>query len=290
MPQANTWADVSAIANAIQDDAIFVVRDAGVMQNLVQVFTDMTGANPRKGYQYNKGTAVSITDEDDLASKGFTPAVDQTLTPGMIGLQFYVTDRRAESELPESIITDAGSELGFAALDKIEGDLVTDLASLTGGTIGAAGTAITWGYMAAAIAVARNANKNASKPLAAVIHGYQAAVLAKAASIAGATTVAAPGVADQATRQGMSQAFVFMGVPIYQSFQSPDSNDDFVGGVFPRESIAMDWRRRVRVRPQRDESKGGGGTEFNMTADYAHGIWRPARGVKMTFDASAPSS
>jgi len=288
MSSLNTYSDISSIAPNIQEDAIFVIREAGQMQNLITVYRDASGLNPRVGYQYNQGTAQVVGESDDLTSKAFTPSADQTLTPFEIGLQFFVTDSRAESDAPENIITDGGRELGFAALDKVESDLVGDLASLTGGTIGTAGSAITWGYVAAAIAQARNANKSVFVPLACVIHGYQAAVLADAASIAGATTVAATGVADQVTRQGISQAFSFLGVPIYQVFASPDSGDDFTGGVFPREALAIDWRRQVRVEPQRDASRRG--TEFNMSAVYAHGIWRPTRGVKMIFDASAPTS
>lgn len=288
MPALNLWSDISSIAQDIQDDAIFVVREAGQMQNLITVFRDASGMNPRVGYQYNQGTAQAVGEADDLTSRAFTPAADQTLTPAEIGLQFFVTDARAESEAPESIITDGSQELGFAALDKVETDLVGDMASLTGGTIGTSGSAITWGYVSAAIAQARNANKSVFVPLACVIHGYQAAVLAKAASIAGATTIAAPGVADQVTRQGISQAFTFMGVPIYQVFASPDSSTDFTGGVFPRSALAIDWRRAIRIEAQRDASRRG--TEFNMSAVYAHGIWRPTRGVKMIFSAAAPTS
>jgi len=288
MPQINTWNDVSAIAQSIQDDAIFVIREAGQMQNLVTVFSDASGMNPRIGYQYNRSAAKVVSDADDLASSAFTPAPDQTLTPFEIGLQFFVTDARAESETPEQIITDAGRELGFAGLDLVEAHLVGDMASLTGGTVGAAGSVITWGYVAAAIAQARNVNRSVFVPLSCVIHGYQAAVLAKSASIAGASVVSAPSVSDQVTRQGLRQAFVFNDVPIYQVFASPDSLDDFIGGVFPREALAIDWRRAIRVRPQRDESRRG--TEFNMSAIYAHGVWRPKRGIKMIFDASVPTS
>jgi len=286
--QINQWSDVSAIANAMQDDAIFIIRQTALMPSLVTVLTDATGMNPRKGYKYGSGTISQVSDGDDLASQAFTPALDQTLTPYEYGMQYFVTDARAESELPESIMTDATRDLSFAAVDKIETLLCGDMASLTGGTVGTAGTAITWGYVSAAIARARNANKSNSVPLSVVIHVYQAAVLAKSASIAGATTVAATGVADQVTRQGITQAFTFMGVPVYQVFASPDANDDFTGGVFPREALALDWRRPVRIVPQRDESRRG--TEFNMSLVIAHGVWRPDRGVKMVFDATAPTS
>lgn len=290
MAQMNLWSDVSSIANSVKEDAIFVVREASLMPNLVTVLRDMSGMNPRIGYKYNQGTAKDIGEADDLTSDAFTPSADQTLTPSEIGLQFFVTDARAESDAPENIINDAAMELGLAATDKLETDLLGEMANLTAGTIGAAGTVITWGYMAAAIAQARNANKNAAKPLVAVIHGYQWSVLAKSASIAGATVAVAPNFQDEMTRRAGSgvQVATFMGVPIYQVFGAADSGGDFTGGVFPREAIALDWRRAIRVEPQRDASRRG--WEFNMSAVYAHGVWRPDRGIKMIFDAAAPTS
>lgn len=284
----NLYGDLSGIAQNIQDNAIFVIRELGTMQGLITRFTDASGGNPRVGYKYNQGVAKSIGEADDLTSDAFTPSADQTLTPAEIGLQFFITDLRAESQAPESIVRDASLELGYAALDKVETDLVGDIASLTGGTVGSAGTTITWGHVSAAIAQARNANKSANKPLSCVIHGYQAARLAKTASVAGATSIAqAPQFTDQVTREGLKKVFTFMGVPIYQVFATPDSNDDFTGGVFPQEAMAIDWRRAVRVRPERDESRRG--AEFNMSAVYAHGIWRPLRGVKLIADATAPT-
>jgi hypothetical protein len=287
MPTLNTFANVSSLANPMQELAYFAIRDSNVTYRLVRNFSDMEGGNPRKGYEYNKGTAASLLETDDLTSSAFAPALLATLTPAEIGLQFFVTDLRASSDLPENIISDGGRELGLAAADRIETDVLGDFASLTGGTIGAAGTAITWGYLAAAIAQARNANKSNSVPLVAVIHGFQWAVLAKSASIAGAAIGAvAPSYQDLITRTGFVAEF--MGVPLYQVFATPDAGDDFRGAVFPRDALAIDWRRPVRIEPERDASRRG--TEFNMSSVYAHGVWRANLGVQMIFDASAPTS
>ena len=290
MADLNTFAAVSAIAPDIQEDAIFVVREASLMQQLVTVFNDMSGLNPRKGYAYNQATAGDIGEADDLTSSAFTPSLDQTLTPSEIGEQFFVTDSRVESELPENWRNDASQELGFAALDKIESDLIAEMASLTGGAIGASGTIITWGYLAAAISQARNANKNAAKPLSCVIHGYQWAVLAKSATLAGATSMAQSSDLSNQVTSGGSGVLVarFMGVPIYQVYGGVDTSTNFTGGVFPKEAIAIDWRRAIRVEAERDASRRG--TELNMSGVYAHGVWRPARGIKMIFNAAAPTS
>ena len=286
MANLNTWSDVSSIAQRIEHDAYFIVREMGVMQNLVTTFRDATGMNLRRGYKYNAGTAQDIGDEDDLTSSSFTPSADQTLTPGEIGLQFFITDARAESMLPEQIIADAARELGFAALDRVESDLQTDIASLTAGTIGTAGSTIAWGYMTDAIAQARNANKSASVPLNAVIHGYQYAVLQKASSIAASTQPAAISFVDEMTRKGFVR--IFGGVPFYESYQTPITGDDFIGGVFPINALAIDWRRPIRIEPERNASRRG--WEFNMSAIYAHGVWRPDLGVQFIFDATAPTS
>jgi len=288
MAALNMWSDVSSIATTVQADAYFIVREAAIMANFATVFGDMQGGNLRKSYEYNSVTAATIAEVDDLTSSAFTPSEGQTLTPAEIGAQFFITDLRRDSEVPEMIMTDAARELGFAGADKINNDIAGDMASLTGGTVGAAGTAITWGYVAAAIARARNASKSIAVPLNCVIHGYQAAVLARAASVAGATVITTPTTNDAITRSGITQAFTFLGVPIYQVFVSPDSLADFTGGVFPKEALAIDWRRPIRVEGERDASRRG--TELNMSAVYAHGVWRPKLGVKLIFDATAPSS
>src|SRR3972149_2401887 len=99
----NTYADVSALALTIQDDAIFVLRETAQMQGLITVFTDASGLNTRTGHEYNQATAAVVGEADDLTSSAFTPAVDQVLTPFEIGLQFFLTDSRIESDIPESI-------------------------------------------------------------------------------------------------------------------------------------------------------------------------------------------
>jgi len=281
------WSDVSAIANAVQEDAYFIVRQMAVMPRLVTTYNDMTGGNLRKNYAFNSVTVNEAGEADDIVHQAFTPSAAQTLTPIEITAGVLVTDLRRDSELPESIMADAARELGMGAVDKIETDLCGDMASLTGGTIGAAGTVITWGYVAAAITRARAANKSNSIPLACVIHAYQAAVLAKAASVAGASVVNGPALQDAVNAGAMAQVFSFLGVPVYQSFTSP-TGTDFTGGVFPRASLALDWRRPIRIEVARDASRRG--TEINMSAVYAHGVWRPELGVKMTFDAAAPTA
>jgi hypothetical protein len=111
-------------------------------------------------------------------------------------------------------------------------------------------------------------------------------VLAKAASVAGSSLAQAPGYTEEMTRSGYVANF--MGVPIYQVFAAPDSLDDFVGGVFPRNALAIDWRKPIRIEPEREAKRIG--YQFNMSAIYAAGVWRPELGVQIKADATAPES
>ena len=187
MAQLNTFSDISTIAQAIQEDAIFIERDMNFMSSLVKVFTDGRGGNTRTAYQYNAGTAKTIAETDDMTSEAFTPSALETLTPGEIGLQYFITDKRIATDAPENIRNDAATELGLAARDKIEADLLGLFSSLTGGTMGSATGTVTWGEVFAAAAVVRASSKNRSAPLYCVLHEYQWFTLAKATSVAGIT-------------------------------------------------------------------------------------------------------
>jgi len=285
----NIWSDVSSIAQRVEVDADFIIRETNYLEPTITVFNDRTGMNLRRNYDYNNVTINAVGDDDDLTSQAFTPSAGQTLTPAEYGAQFFISDARAESDLPEKILTDAAKELGFGAAGYVMTDICSLFPSLTGGTLGTTGATITWGYISAAIAQARNANKSNLKPLACVIHGYQASILASTATLAGASNVTYdPGVQGEVFRQGLQARFMFMGVPIYQVFQSANSSTDFIGGVYPKEALAIDKRRWIRIRPERDESRRG--LELNLSMIYDAGIWKPALGVQMIFHMTAPTS
>lgn len=57
-------------------------------------------------------------------------------------------------------------------------------------------------------------------------------------------------------------------------------------GFFTRDALAFDLRRALRIEPDRDASLRS--TELNATMIFAHGVWRPSRGVVLKSDASTP--
>src|SRR5574343_45550 len=281
----NTYSDISAFVNNIYEDALFAARENNLMAGLVLGFNNMTGLAARKSQEYNKGTAVVVAETDDLTSKSFTPAALSTLTPGEIGLQFFLTDSRVESD-PFGVQQDTAVELGLAIADRIETDLLGDLASLTGGPVGGAGTVITWGHVFAALSQLKAAK--APAPYAMVLHPYQWHVLAKAVTVAGGAQTNAPAFQD-AVMQKYHVQRVAGDLDIFvTSNLSIDGSNDVTSGMFSRPALALDVRRPLRIEPERDASRRG--WELNASCVYAHGVWRPAFGVKMIFDAATPSS
>ena len=153
--------DIKSYVQTIYEDALLVARENALATNLVTVYRDRSGTAIRSNSQYGTATIQSIGEADDLASEAFTPSVLQSLTPGEVGSQFFITDTRVETD-PFTVRSDAAIELGMAMANKIDLDVFSNISSLTGGTIGASGTAITWGHFNAMMA--RMRAKLAPKP------------------------------------------------------------------------------------------------------------------------------
>lgn len=269
----------------IFSDALFVARARNVMAGLVTSFTDRTGDEARSLLQYPQISAQSVGETEDYANPTeFTKSKLSTLTPGEIIGQVLLTDRRLETD-SQNARADASRELGEAIADKVEADLLGTLDDLTGGTVGAAGTVMTWGHFFAARA--RLAGSKIPGPYACVLHEYQWFNLAKSASVAGAQTNAAAGLLDEVNRR--FYVATVADVDIFTSANIPiDASDDANGAMFNRAAIAFDSRRPPRLEPERDASKRA--WELNLTAKYAAGVWRKAFGLTLKFDASVPTS
>jgi hypothetical protein len=279
------YADITSVLTDIWEAALEYARHETIMTSLVTVFRDQTGLSARKNSEYSGLTAATIGEDDDLAATKFERAALSTLTPAEIGLQVFLTDSRIESD-DVGVRADAARELGGALGEKVETDQLGNFSSLTGGTIGAAGTAITWGYFEAARSVLRN--QKARPPYICVLHDYQWHVLAKALSVASTTVRSdAPSWVDEVMRRWYIGQVA--GVSIFTSnLITVDASDDAYGAMFSRDALALDLRRPFRLEPERDASRRG--WEINATMVYAHGVWRPTHGIQMLFDATTPSS
>jgi len=279
-----TYSLVSSLVPTIYEAALMYLRADNVMANLVTVFNDRQGLTPRAVTEYGAGNWRTLSETDDLSATQYTRSALSTLTPAEYGDQFFINDSRVESDT-ESVLSDASEELGAGAAKHIETNLLSLFPFLTGGTVGAAGSVISWGYFYAMRT--RLQAQKARPPYYFVCHPYQWHVLAKAASVAGASVAVAPTFQDEITRNWniMQVADVY----IYVSPDIPiDGNTDAYCGMFARQALALDVRRGFRLEPERDASRRG--VELNASMVYAYGVWRPALGIQGIFDCATPAS
>ena len=189
----NTAANIAAFVNTVWEDSFLVARENNLLLNLVTSFSNMSGTALRKNAKYGTATINQIGDDDDLTSQVFSPTASQTLTPYEYGAQFFITDLRAETDL-YPIQQDATIELGQALGESIDIAIAGDFNSLTGGTIGTTGSALTWKYFFAMLTALKAAH--APQPYYFVCHPNQWYRLGSAASI-GATVTNAPEAQNQ---------------------------------------------------------------------------------------------
>lgn len=283
MATLNPTTDISAYIQDVYDGALLVARENNLLRGLVTVFDDREGDEARKNSQYTGVTINAIGETDDMTGQAFTPSVIATLTPAEYGAQYVLTDRRIASD-PFAVRQDASMDLGMGMGTKMDVHLASTFSSLTGGTVGAAGTVITWGHFFAMLTRLRA--QLAPPPYYFVCHPYQWHVLAKAVA-PGATVTNSPMLQDEIARN----FFVgnVSGVDIFTTANiAIDSEDDAYCGMFSRQAIALDVRRAPRLEVERDASRRA--WELNFTAVYAYGVWRPQFGIQGLFDAAAPES
>jgi len=276
----NTEADISGFVNTVWEDAILVARDNNVMSGLVQGFGDLQGLAVRTNAAYGTAVFNQIAETDDLSSQSFTPSTDQTLTPYEYGAQFFVTDSRMETDI-YAVRQDASMELGAAYGQSIDKYLSGLFSSLTAGTVGTAGSDLTWANFFAAITVMRRAI--APRPWVCVLTPEQWHCLGTAIA-PGATVTNSPNIQNEFTRQ----FFVgnVSGVDIYTTANITNGTSVF-GGMFSRNALALDMRRPFRLEPERDASRRG--LELNASSVYAYGTWRPQYGVAINTAGTTPA-
>lgn len=276
--------DLNSYFNNIFEDAVFVVHEQTIATRLVRTFTDGRGDQTRTLTKYPSITPVSVAETEDFAAPTrFDKQLYNTLTPGEVMSQVLLTDRRMETD-PQNARRDSAIELAAGFADKVDQDILGNFNELTGGTVGASGSTMIWGYLYAAISIMRG-NK-IPRPYYAVLHPYQWHDLATTAAVS-ATVTNAPDFQDQVMR-----TFYVANVAgldgIFVSANVETSGSDAYGAVFNPNAIAFDVRRPMRLEPERDASARA--WELNMTMLYAHGKWRDDWGVQIITDVTTPTS
>lgn len=281
MANETTYALISSLLPDVYEAALMYAQESFIMPQLVTVYTDQTGMQDRHLSQYATGTVTTgLGETTDLTTQAFERNLLSTLTPGEIGTQFVVTDRRLASD-DVDIMADLAQHIGYTIFRQIEADLLNDFANLTGGTVGAAAVRLTWEDIYKARASLANAA--VPPPYNLVLSEYQYYDLATAANIAALTAAAPLRVRDDI--QSRYYVASVGDIDIYTT-SVLGAADPTIAAMFNRGALALDIRRAMRIELQRDASLRA--TEVNATMVYGHGVRRPTWGLQVLSDGTAP--
>lgn len=281
-PGMTKQADLNGLYNTIYEDAVFVAREETLMTNLVTTFGAMGYAN-RVVPIYAQGTAQTVADGVDYSNpRKVSKSTKATFTPSEVMAQALLTDRDMKTD-PDSAQAAATFELGRSVAEKVDKDLLALLATFSNGK-GAAGSAMTLSYCAAALAVVRK-NKGRGEA-STVLHPFQWFDIWTELGKPAANQAFLGDTANEALREYYVGRFIRMNW--YETDNiATDSGDGAYGGVFTRDSMAIDIRDAMSLRPERDESLRA--TELNMHMGYAVGLLWSERGAYLLSDATEPA-
>lgn len=172
MANETTYSLITSLINPIWVATLQYIRQTFVMPARVLTFNDTRGMATRKAAEYlDPGTPTdNLAETQDLTTTEFDKALRATLSPKEIGKQYIITDRRVETDV-DNVIPDAVSAIGYSIGRKVEGDLLSLLTSLAGGTIGTTSTALSLSKIWAARSLM--ASRAIPGPYTVVLHPYQ---------------------------------------------------------------------------------------------------------------------
>lgn len=277
------YSSVSSVINPIYEAAHFTMTEQNLLLPTITRFSAM-GMQPRKSTVYGTLTTKAAAEGEDITPEALTRTLDQTLTPSRVSAQVLLTDERIMTD-PESVRADAAMLLGSAFAQKVDTDIISNFASLTGGTQGTTGGTITLTNVSRAVATLKAAN--IPGPYYYVLHPYQWQRIFEALT-AGSTSAfgAAPAFQDRLVQNYYSTPLI-NGVIFIPTSNITVSSSNATGALYSPAAIAYDERDPFAIEPQRDASRGG--WELNANMRYAHGVWRPTFGVQMIGLATLPS-
>jgi hypothetical protein len=273
MANESTYAGIDDLVASVYETALMVAQEGNVIAPFVTVFDDTQSQVPRIFGSYSGGTFLAVAESADSANQAFNADPAGTLTPAVLSSMVTLTERRLRTD-PSNAVREAGVYLGQTASAKIDTDLASLFASLTGGTVGTAGGTLTWANIMRAQAYIRSNKVFGS--YACVLHPVQWYYLTSATS--GVPTL----------MQNTSIAESIVGNFYQASFGGIDffcdanitSGTAAVGAMFAKPAMALDLRQAFSIERQRDASwSGNGAWELVASMDYGYGVFRPTYGV-----------
>jgi hypothetical protein len=274
------YADVSSLINDIYEGSYFTLRTNNRLVRTVSVLSG-SGMAPRKATINASSNPREVSEGDDVTPTQFNKTLLATLTPARHADQFLITDQRIETD-SDNVRQDASIELGGGFAEYVDTKLATLFTSLTGGAVGAGGSALTWATIFQARTLLE-VNK-VPGPYFCALNPYGWYDLVNAATLAGTELKDAPGFQDALVNTYFTSTIVG-GVTFVVTPDIAINTNVAIGAMYSPMALAYDERKAFNIRPQRDESREA--WELNASLWFGYGVWRANMGVKITHDATA---
>ncbi len=238
--------------------------------------------------------AEDLSDGVDMTSAQQIANTYTDLTCSEIGVKAIVTDKLIR-QMNESVFNMCGKLLGDSMGRKVEkdGNALFDGFSTS---LGAAGTAITTGYIATAVTrlesgvatATSGSTEPAPRPYAYVGHPFQVKIIMD--SVAKVGTYPLPeGWSAQMLRDYWKGSFDIYGLPVFaQGLLTIDASADCKGAIFSKEAIGYIVAKEAYTERQRDASLRAWELVHVQDSDWAE--IDDGYGIEMYFDATTPTS
>ncbi len=239
---------------------------------------------------YAQLTAMDVTEQTDM-DDNFQQLADSllTITPTMIGISTFITDR-LKAVMNKTAYAETGGLAMNAAIRKMDEDGLTVLDDATTSLCGA-GTTLTSGHIAAAKSrISSNVTEPGNPPYYFVGHGYQIKDIQDEVIAGVGTYNLAEGLTARVWTEGF-QGMCAGCMVIEDGNISIDSAADAKGGVFAKEAIVLVMKRDINAKEEYKPNIGGGGNAVYIYVDYAYGERSAGNWLYEIYsDATAPTS
>ena len=277
----STYDAIASLTNDIYEGSYYTLRTNNRLVRTVTVLSG-TGMAPRKATIHGTSNPRAVGEGEDVTPTKFDKTLLATLTPARHADQFLITDQDLETN-SDNLRAAASLELGGGFAEYVDEKLATLFTSFTGGSVGAAGSALTWAHIFQARSLMQT-NK-VPGPYFCAIHPLGWYDLTSSAALAGTELADAPNFQDALVETYQTATIVGGVTFVITPDIAIDSNADAIGAMYSPMALAYDERKAFNIRPQRDESREA--WELNASLWFGYGVWRANMGVKITHDATA---
>lgn len=282
----------SALADSLPSviSAARLIREfKGVMSQLATKETLGEGiGNDWTEISLSKLNAQVITESTDLDNPQQIVDTPLTITPTMVGIHTFITDRVAR-RISKNVFTRLGPLAQNAMIRKMDLDGIVQLDGATTSLPGAGNTLTSNTIRAFVARASSNTTEPMPPPYRCVLHGFQIYDIEDEI----VNPVGTYEVTTGLTAEVFKNRFHGMvgGAQVYDDDNiTIDANADAKGGVFSQYALLLIHGKRPWGATVRKEFKGGGGTSVVLYDEYAWGERAAGSGVyEVMSDATAPA-